>query len=159
MPDNQDGAPSLPERVASLAAEIARIVLNGLEHPTYELKRAVTLSKDRLADRLDFVKLIQGLSNSHKDTECIIVIGADEQNRCFVDVPNAESFNAAKLSPILRKYLEPEATVHSLQGHEGFDGGAVCGPGHPLPPRPSYICNGSRRMRRQIAFQARRHLD
>jgi hypothetical protein len=108
MPDNQGGAPSLPERVASLAAEIARIVLNGLEHPTYELKRAVTLSKDRLADRLDFVKLIQGLSNSHKDTECIIVIGADEQNRCFVDVPNAESFNAAKLSPILRKYLEPE---------------------------------------------------
>jgi hypothetical protein len=108
MPRNPDDAPSLPERAASLAADIERIVLNGLEHPTHELKRTVTLSKNDLADRLDFVKLVQGLSNSHKDTECIIVIGADEQNRCFVDVTNAASFDAARLSPILRKYLEPE---------------------------------------------------
>lgn len=87
---------------------IEGIVLRGIEHQACELKRSVTLSKDDLTDRLDFVKLFQGLANSHVGTECLIVIGADQKEKKFFKVANAADFDAAKLSPILAKYLAPE---------------------------------------------------
>ncbi len=80
----------------------------GIEHPACELKRTVTISKDNLGDRLDFVKLIQGLANSHAGTESLIVVGADQKAKSFVEVSNADEFDAAKISPILAKYLSPE---------------------------------------------------
>ena len=101
-------ASALPERFDTYGKTIEGIVLRGIEHPACELKRSVTLSKDDLTDRLDFVKLIQGLANSHSGTECLIVVGADQKDKKFFEVANAADFDPAKLSPILAKYLAPE---------------------------------------------------
>ena len=99
---------ALPERFDTYGKTVEGIVLRGIEHPACELKRSVTLSKDDLTDRLDFVKLIQGLANSHSGTECLIVVGADQKDKKFFEVANAADFDPAKLSPILAKYLAPE---------------------------------------------------
>lgn len=110
MPDptNPQSAMSLPQRFDAFARTVEDIVLRGIEHPACELKRTVSLSKDDLTDRLDFIKLIQGLANSHSGTECLIVIGADEKEKKFYEVSNAADFDPAKMSPILAKYLSPE---------------------------------------------------
>jgi hypothetical protein len=110
MPESTDPglANALPERFDGYAKTVEGIVLRGIEHPACELKRSVTLSKDDLTDRLDFVKLVQGLANSHTGTECLIVIGADQKEKKFFEVANAKDFDPAKLSPILAKYLAPE---------------------------------------------------
>jgi hypothetical protein len=110
MPESTDPslAAALPERFDSYGKTVEGIVLRGIEHPACELKRNVTLSKDDLTDRLDFVKLVQGLANSHVGTECLIVIGADQREKKFFEVANAADFDPAKLSPILAKYLAPE---------------------------------------------------
>ena len=110
MPEstNQGSAASLPHRFDAFAETVEGIVLRGIEHPACELKRTVTISKDDLGDRLDFVKLIQGLANSHAGTESLIVVGADQKAKSFVEVSNADEFDAAKISPILAKYLSPE---------------------------------------------------
>jgi hypothetical protein len=110
MPESTDSslAAALPERFDSYGKTVEGIVLRGIEHPACELKRTVTLSKEDLTDRLDFVKLVQGLANSHAGTECLIVIGADQKEKKFFEVANAADFDPAKLSPILSKYLSPE---------------------------------------------------
>src|SRR5271157_1092590 len=110
MPDpmNPHNALSLAHRFDIFAQTVEDIVLRGIEHPACELKRTVTLSKDALTDRLDFVKLLQGLANSHAGTECLIVIGADQKEKKFFEVTNADDFDPAKMSPILAKYLFPE---------------------------------------------------
>ena len=110
MPRSTDPthASALPERFDTYSKDIEGIVLRGIEQPACELKRSVTLSKDDLTDRLDFVKLIQGLANSHSGTECLIVVGADQKDKKFFEVANAADFDPAKLSPILAKYLAPE---------------------------------------------------
>lgn len=110
MPDpTTPDAASLPMRFDGFGATVEGIVLRGIEHPACELKRSVTLSKENLTDRLDFVKLVQGLANSHAGTECLIVIGADQKEKKFFEVANAADFDPAKLSPIMAKYLAPEA--------------------------------------------------
>ena len=110
MPGSTDPthASALPERFDTYGKTVEGIVLRGIEHPACELKRSVTLSKDDLTDRLDFVKLIQGLANSHSGSECLIVVGADQKDKKFFEVANAADFDPAKLSPILAKYLAPE---------------------------------------------------
>jgi hypothetical protein len=109
VPDPKTNDPiSLSDRFDTFAKTVEGIVLRGIEHPACELKRTVTLSKDDLADRLEFVKLIQGLANSHAGTECLIVVGADQRDKRFFEVPNADDFDPARLSPILAKYLSPE---------------------------------------------------
>ena len=110
MPESTDLnlAAALPERFDSYGRTVEGIVLRGIEHAACELKRSVTLSKDDLTDRLDFIKLVQGLANSHVGTECLIVIGADQKEKKFFEVANAPDFDPAKLSPILAKYLATE---------------------------------------------------
>src|SRR5712672_2561288 len=109
MPDpTTPDAASLSTRFDGFGTTVEGIVLRGIEHPACELKRSVTLSKDDLTDRLDFVKLILGLANSHSGTECLIVVGADQKDKKFFEVANAADFDPAKLSPILAKYLAPE---------------------------------------------------
>jgi hypothetical protein len=110
MPDSTDPnlAVSLPNRFDTFAQTVEGIVLRGIEHPACELKRTVTLSRDNLAERLDFVKLIQGLANSHSGTECLIIIGADQEAKQFFEVSNSDDFDPAKVSPIIAKYLSPE---------------------------------------------------
>ena len=56
---------TLAERFDRHRVALQQVVERGIEHPSYELKRAATISKENLADRLDFVKLIQGLANAH----------------------------------------------------------------------------------------------
>lgn len=121
-PTSPNGAMSLSQRFDTFARTVEGIVLRGIEHPACELKRTVTLSKDDLTDRLDFVKLIQGLANSHAGTECLIVIGADQKEKKFVDVPNAGDFDPAKMSPIIAKYLSPEPQYEVFNDMRAFTG-------------------------------------
>jgi hypothetical protein len=55
---------TVADRFDAYRIEIEKIVTRGIEHPNYELKRTVTISKDNLADRLDFVKLIPGVERT-----------------------------------------------------------------------------------------------
>ena len=102
---------TLSERFDRYRVEIQKIVERGIEHPNCELKRAVTISKDNLADRLDFIKLIQGLANTHIAEERFIVIGADQKERKFYNVTNVHEFDPAKLSLIIAKYLDPAPRI------------------------------------------------
>src|ERR1035441_9643958 len=110
MPESSDPnkASSLSQRFDDYGKMVEDIVLRGLEHPACELKRSVSVSKDDLAGRLEFVKFLQGQANSHIVGERLIVIGADEKERKFYDVANADEFDPAKLTLILQKYLHPE---------------------------------------------------
>ena len=124
MPEssNADSTSSLSQRFDALCEIVEDVVLRGIEHPACELKRNVTVSRENLADRLDFVKFIQGVANSHSDSECLIVIGADQTERAFFDVTNAQDFDPARLSPILAKYLAPEPIYeifHNMQASTG----------------------------------------
>jgi len=116
MPESSDPnlASTLSKRFDDYGKMVEDIVLRGLEHPAIELKRTVTVSKDDLAGRLEFVKFFQGQANSHIDSERLIVIGADEKERKFYDVQNPDEFDSAKLTLILQKYLHPEPS------YEGF---------------------------------------
>jgi hypothetical protein len=104
--ENRSSTP-LSERFDGYRAEIQKIVERGIEHPKYELKRALTVAKENLADRLDFIKLIQGVANAHIAEERFIVIGADQKERKFYNVTNVHEFDAADLSQIITKYLDP----------------------------------------------------
>jgi len=97
----------LAERFDRYRVAVQQVVERGIEHPSYELKRAVTISKENLADRLDFVKLIQGLANAHIAEERFVVIGADQKERKFYNVANVDEFDPATLSQIIAKYLDP----------------------------------------------------
>jgi hypothetical protein len=118
MPESSDlnHAASLPKRFDDYEKLVENIVLRGLEHPSCELKRTVTLSKGSdLAGRLEFVKLFQGHANSHIDSERLIAIGADEKERRFYDVDNSDEFDPAKLTLIFQKYLHPEPSYEVFQ--------------------------------------------
>ncbi len=103
---NADG--TLVERFDNYGTIIEGVVLRGLEHQSCELKRAVSIDKSDMGGRLEFVKFFQGLANSHTKVDCLIVIGADQKEKKFFDVKNADDFDGAKLSSILAKYLYPE---------------------------------------------------
>jgi hypothetical protein len=102
---------TLAERFDSYRSSIEQNVARGIEHPTFELKRSATISRDSLPDRLDFIKLIQGLANADIEEERFIVIGADQKERRFYDVGNAGEFDPANLSRILSKYLDPQPSI------------------------------------------------
>jgi hypothetical protein len=110
MPESSDlnNPASLSNRFDEYGKIVEGIVLRGLEHPSCELKRSVTLSKGDLSGRLEFVKFFQGHANSHSNSERLIVVGADEKECKFYDVENSDEFDAAKLTLILQKYLDPE---------------------------------------------------
>lgn len=100
-------AVTLSERIERYKVEIEDIVRLGIEHERYELKRSVTITKQNLADRLDFVKLVQGLANAHLVEERFIIIGADQGTKGFVNVSNGQDFDPATVHQILEKYLYP----------------------------------------------------
>lgn len=83
-------------------------MLRGIEHSSCELKQSLSLNRGELGDRLDFVKLMHGLANSRSDSECLIIIGANQKGCKFCNVENADDFDPARISPILAKYLSPE---------------------------------------------------
>src|ERR1700733_7360618 len=110
MPESTDPAlaPSLSKRFDHYCQLVEDLVLRGIEQPSCELKRAVAIDKSDLAGPLDFVKFVQGMANSHTKVECLIVIGADQKEKKFFNVDNADDFDPAKLSATLAKYLQPE---------------------------------------------------
>jgi hypothetical protein len=113
------------------------VVERGIEHPSYELKRAVTIAKENLADRLDFVKLIQGLANAHIADERFAVIGADQKERKFHSVANISEFDPATLSQIIAKYLDPPPRLEVFNNIRADSGEPyvliVLGPNQPRP--------------------------
>ena len=140
MADPTDGKKlpiTLAERFDQYRVDVQQIVTRGIEHPRYELKRSATISRDNLADRLDFIKLIQGLANAHIAGERLIVVGADQQERKFYDVANTDEFDPARLSQVISKYLDPQPRTEVFNSIQA-DGGEsyvliVFSPDQPRP--------------------------
>jgi hypothetical protein len=128
---------TLAERFDRYRVAVQQVVERGIEHPSYELKRAATISKENLADRLDFVKLIQGLANAHLAEERFVVIGADQKERKFYNVANASEFDPATLSQIIAKYLDPSPRLEVFNNVRADSGESyvlvVVGPDQPRP--------------------------
>lgn len=120
--DNEILPVTLADRVARYQAEVERIVRLGIEHPQFELKRSATIRKEDIADRLDFIKLIQGLANAHSEQERFIVIGADQQTKAFCRVANQHEFDSAKLHQIITKYLSPVPKIEVFNSLSTQDG-------------------------------------
>src|SRR5712664_1745791 len=135
-PENRSPV-TLAERFDRYRAAVQQVVERGIEHPSYELKRAVTISKENLPDRLDFIKLIQGLANAHIAEERFIVIGADQKERKFYKVENCDDFDPAKLSQIIAKYLDPQPRLEVFNNIRTDDEQSyvliVIGPDQPRP--------------------------
>ena len=127
MPDDPNGKeaspPELSERLENLLSEIQALVKQGVEHSRYEFKRSASLSRDDFDDRLDFVKLVQGIANSESSLERYVVIGADPKDKQFYPVANAVEFDQARVTPIFEKYFDPVPNVeifnnlHTDSGH------------------------------------------
>jgi tetratricopeptide (TPR) repeat protein len=122
IPSSSTKRAPLSERVECYRREVQALVGQGIEHQKYELKREVSIGRDKLGQRLEFVKQVQGMANSHLCEERFIVIGADQKNREFVPVSNVTEFDPAKVSEVLNKYLQPPPSLevfNSLQTDEG----------------------------------------
>ena len=128
---------TLAERVTRYKAEVERIVGLGIEHAQYELKRTATVRKEDIADRLDFVKLVQGLSNAHSSQERFVVIGADQRAKSFFNILNPQEFDPAAVHKILAKYLYPVPTIEVFNTLQTANGEAyvliVFAPDQPRP--------------------------
>lgn len=111
MPEQSqaDRAPeALSKRIENYRKEAQLLVTQGGEQSQYEFKRAVSLTRDNLADRLDFIKLIQSLANNTDiPSDRCVVIGADPKEHRFYPVANLDEFDPANLSKIFEAYLEP----------------------------------------------------
>ncbi len=105
--NNQEPEGALSERVEKHRQEIQSLIKQGVEHPRFEFKRACSISHDNLDDRLDFIKLLQGVANVEVSGERCITIGADPKQKLFFPVTNTEQFDPATVSGIVAKYLDP----------------------------------------------------
>jgi hypothetical protein len=106
---------SLSDRIENHRKEAQSLLKQGGEQPQYEFKRLVSLSRENLEDRLDFVKLMQAVANSETSAERCIVIGGDAREKKFYPVTNTEEFDAANLSKILGSYLDPQPLFQSYR--------------------------------------------
>ena len=129
MPDDPNGKeaspPELSERVKNLLTEIQSLVKQGVEHSRYEFKRSASLSRDDFDDRLDFIKLVQGVANSESSLERYVVIGADPRDKQFYPVANAAEFDQARVTPIFEKYFDPLPNVEIFNNLHTDSGGAL----------------------------------
>jgi hypothetical protein len=107
--------PKLSERIENHRKEAQLLLKQGGEQPQYEFKRSVSLSRENLEDRLDFVKFVQAVANSEADDERCIVVGGDPEEKKFYPVTNPGEFDAANLSKIFTAYLEPVPSFHSYR--------------------------------------------
>lgn len=98
---------TLSERIENHRREVQYLVKQGGEQPQYEFKRTISLRRECLEDRLDFIKLIQAVANADIAGERCIVIGADPKEKKFYPVTNAADFDSANVSKILSTYLDP----------------------------------------------------
>jgi hypothetical protein len=72
-------------------------------------------------DRLDFIKLLQGIGNAEIAGERCVVIGADPKEKKFYPVTNVAELDAAKLSQVLNAYIDPapRVEVFALETDDG----------------------------------------
>jgi hypothetical protein len=115
-------ASRLSSRIEEYRREAQLLVAKGSEHSCWEFKRAWSICQDHTGERLEFAKLIQGLANCHHDRERFLVIGADQRERAFLAVGNAEEFDPAKVSDLLARYLDPMPSFEAFNGLETDDG-------------------------------------
>jgi hypothetical protein len=97
----------LSERIENHRRVVQYLIGQGGEQAQYEFKRAVSLGRESLDDRLDFIKLIQAVANADIAGERCIVIGGDPREKQFYPVTNAADLDAANVSKILSSYLDP----------------------------------------------------
>jgi hypothetical protein len=121
----ESSPPALSERLQRCLTEIRSLVRQGVEHPRFEFKRAASISREDFDDRLDFIKLLQGVANSEASEERYVVIGADPSDKRFYPVTNADEFDHARVSPILAKYLDPVPNVEVFNNVQTDDGHAL----------------------------------
>lgn len=117
---------AVSQRQSRLAEEIVRLVAMGTEHPTFEFKRKLAYSKDNPAERAEFIKLVQGMANAQPGQERVLVIGADQKNRCFHEVDNVQDFDQARISPVLEAYLNPQPLFECFNSLTSPDGKPYC---------------------------------
>lgn len=107
-PEEKEQQPQkLSDRIENHRKEVQYLIKQGGEQPQYEFKRALSLGRESLDDRLDFVKLMQAVANAEITTERCIVIGADPKEKKFYPVTNTQEFDPANISKILCLYLDP----------------------------------------------------
>jgi len=105
--EKQEAEATLSDRIQAFRREIQSLVAQGAEHPRFEFKRSCSIIRENLDDRLDFVKLLQGIANSSANAERCIVIGADPKAKEFCPVSNFAEFDWAAVSALAEKYLDP----------------------------------------------------
>jgi hypothetical protein len=77
------------------------LIKPGTEHPQFEFKRTCSISHDNLDDRLEFIKLLQGIANTEVAGERCIIVGADPEEKSFYAVDNAAQFDPATNGSII----------------------------------------------------------
>lgn len=115
---------NLSSRIEALRLEVQELVKHGAEHPLFEFKRELSIKRENLGDRLDFIKLLQGVANSEAREERCIVIGADPKNREFHGIENCAEFDQATVTSILEKYLHPAPRFQVFNNLRTTDGKA-----------------------------------
>jgi len=126
QPDDKQAAPApLSERLQNYLTEIQSLVRQGVEHPRNEFKRATSIAREDLDDRLDFLKLLQGVANAEVLEERFIVIGADPTQRAFHPLANAADFDPARVTPVLAKYFDPLPQLEIFNNLQTDDGHSI----------------------------------
>jgi hypothetical protein len=144
--DHSEGPPALSDRIKEFCREVQRLIAQGIEHPQFEFKRSCSISRENLDDRLDFIKLLQGVANAEIASERCIVIGADPKTKSFHPVANSAEFDHATVDSILTKYLDPMPQFEVFNNLQTEDG-------HPFvlfvlaadQPRPVVVTTEGRR--------------
>jgi hypothetical protein len=135
--NNQESQGALSERVEQYRREIQSLIKLGVEHPRFEFKRSCSILRENLDDRLDLIKLLQGVANAEVTGERCITIGADPKEKQFYTVLNTVEFDPATVSGVVTKYLDPPPHFQIFNNLQTDDGQAfvlfVVGANQPRP--------------------------
>jgi hypothetical protein len=115
-------AAALSERIKEYCQELQSLIAQGIEHPRFEFKRSSSISRDNLDDRLDFIKLLQGVANAEIAGERCIIIGGDPKEKKFYPVSNTAEFDPATVSTVVDKYLDPPPRFELFNNLQTEDG-------------------------------------
>ena len=120
--EKPDTGVSLSVRIEEFRREIQTLVIQGVEHPRFEFKRSCSIVRENLEDRLDFIKLVQGVANADVTGERCIVIGADPKEKKWFTVSNGVEFDGATVSSVIAKYLDPVPRFQVFNNLQTDDG-------------------------------------
>ena len=119
--DAISGNASDSEELKRLAHEIEALVARGAENPRFEFTVRCSLGGGNRKSQVDFARALQGIANCLYLGDKVYIIGADQKNKCFVNVDNVREFDSANVGQILEKYFEPvpHFVSYSLQTKSG----------------------------------------